>query len=159
MAACLLCVLSPNLIAHGTLVTTDMYHALGVIESLYFFRRFLLQPTLARAVCSGVALALAQITKPFALFLYAVVFLALALAVFKRKLLSSLTPKRLLAFTAIAAASFVATINVVYFFDRTFTRVGSYRFQSTVLHPISTTPYLRQVPGLFPTLSWKDSIR
>ena len=40
LASCLLCVLSPNLIAHGTLATTDMYHALGVVGSLFFSAGF-----------------------------------------------------------------------------------------------------------------------
>src|SRR5262249_23945841 len=55
LAAGLLCVFSPNLIAHGTLATTDMYHALGVVGSLHCFRQFLLQPTTARALVSGFA--------------------------------------------------------------------------------------------------------
>jgi len=150
LAACLLCILSPNLIAHGTLVTTDMYHAVGVIGSLYLFRRFLLQPTLAHSICSGLALALAQITKPFALFLYAVVFLALALAVFRHRLPGSLTPKRLLLFMVISAASFVAITNIVYSFDRTFTRLGSYRFESVFFTRLQQTPLLRKIPVPFP---------
>ena len=78
LAACLLCTLSPNLIAHGTLATTDMYHALGVVGSLFFFHRYLLQPTLSRAIIAGLALALAQTAKSFALVLYGVVFLTMA---------------------------------------------------------------------------------
>jgi 4-amino-4-deoxy-L-arabinose transferase-like glycosyltransferase len=150
LAACLLCILSPNLIAHGTLATTDMYHALGVVGSLYFFRRYLLQPTTAHAFLSGLALALAQITKPVALFLYAVVCLAIAVAIFRRSPLGSLTPRRLLAFAAIATASFVVTINVAYSFDRTFTRVGSYRFESAFFTRFQQTPFLRQIPVPLP---------
>jgi 4-amino-4-deoxy-L-arabinose transferase-like glycosyltransferase len=150
LAASLLCMLSPNLIAHGTLVTTDMYHALGVVGSLYFFRRFLLHPTMSHALFAGLALALAQITKPFALSLYAVVCIGMALAIFKRGPLGSLTPRRLLAFTAIAGASFVATINVVYSFDRTFTPVGSYRFQSPLFSQFQKLTFLSRVPIPFP---------
>ncbi len=90
-ASCLLCTLSPNLIAHGTLATTDMYHAVGVVGSLFFFRRFLLRPTLTNAFISGLALALAQITKPFALALYGVVFVAIALVMFRPTPVASLT--------------------------------------------------------------------
>jgi 4-amino-4-deoxy-L-arabinose transferase-like glycosyltransferase len=149
-AACLLCIFSPNLIAHGTLATTDTYHALGVVGSLYFFRRFLLQPTPTQAFLSGLALALAQITKPVALFVYGVVCLVIALAVFKHSALRSLTPRRLLVFAAIAASAFVATINFAYSFDRTFTRVGSYRFESTFFKRFQQTPFLRQVPVPLP---------
>jgi len=150
LAACLLCMLSPNLIAHGTLATTDMYHALGVVGSLYFFRRFLLQPTTWHAFLSSLALALAQITKSFALVLYAVVCLAMALAIFRRTPLGSLTPRRLVAFVAIAVTSFAATMNVAYSFDRTFTRVGSYRFESTFFTRFQQTLFLRQVPVPLP---------
>jgi len=150
LVACLLSIFSPNLIAHGTLATTDMYHALGVVGSLYFVRRFLLQPTLVHALLGGFTLSLAQITKPFALFLYGVVGVAIALAIFRRSPLGSLTPRRLLAFAAIAAASFVITINVVYSFDRTFTPVGSYRFESSLFARFQQIPVLRQVPVPLP---------
>jgi 4-amino-4-deoxy-L-arabinose transferase-like glycosyltransferase len=150
LVACLLSIFSPNLIAHGTLATTDMYHALGVVGSLYFVRRFLLQPTLVHALLGGFTLSLAQITKPFALFLYGVVGMAIALAIFRRSPLGSLTPRRLLAFAVIAAASFVITINVVYSFDRTFTPVGSYRFESSLFARFQQIPVLRQVPVPLP---------
>src|SRR5690349_15279361 len=60
IAAAGLAVFSPNLIAHGTLATTDVYFALGVLLSLYCVRRFLLRPTAATALLGGGALALAQ---------------------------------------------------------------------------------------------------
>jgi 4-amino-4-deoxy-L-arabinose transferase-like glycosyltransferase len=149
-AACLLCTLSPNLIAHGTLATTDMYHALGVVGSLFFFRRYLLQPTLGHALLSGLALALAQVTKPFALSLYAVVFLAIALMILRRTPFRSLTPRHLLAFAAIAVACFLVIINIAYSFDRTFVRLESYRFQSRLFTRFQQTPFLRLVPVPLP---------
>ncbi len=81
-ASCVLCMLSPNLVAHGTLITTDMYHALGVVGSLYFVRQFLMTPTTRNAVLGGLALALAQITKSFALVLYPLIFLVVAAGLF-----------------------------------------------------------------------------
>lgn len=148
LAACLLCSLSPNLIAHGSVATTDMYHALGAVGSLYFFRQYLLQPTWQHALLSGLTLALAQITKPFAIFLYAVVGLALAIALLRRRFDSSisLTPKRAFLFVALAAASFIATINVIYSFDRTFTTFGGYHFESTLFTRFQRTPFRRQIP-------------
>src|SRR5277367_6751697 len=79
-AAAILCMLSPNLIAHGTLITTDMYQALGVVAALYFFRRFLIEPTTKRAILSGLVLALAQLTKTFTLTLYLVVIVMMIVA-------------------------------------------------------------------------------
>jgi 4-amino-4-deoxy-L-arabinose transferase-like glycosyltransferase len=150
LASCLLCTLSPNLIAHGTLATTDMYHAVGVVGSLFLFRRFLLQPTLRNALLSGMALALAQITKSFALALYAVVYLAMALVMLRRTPLHSLSPRRLLAFTAIAAVCFVAIINLAYCFNRTFTPLDSYRFETAFFTRLQRTPLLDHVPVPLP---------
>jgi hypothetical protein len=50
----------------------------------------------------------------------------------------------------ISAALFVAITNVVYSFDRTFTRVGSYRFESTFFTRFQQTPFLPQIPVPFP---------
>ncbi len=149
LAACLLCTLSPNLIAHGTLATTDMYHALGVVASLFFFHRYLLQPTLKRAILSGFVLALAQTTKSFAMVLYGVVFLTLALAMSRRVAFPALTLKRVLLFAAIAALWFVAIINVAFCFDRTFEPL-SYYFQTNSLAGLQRLPLPSRLLVPFP---------
>ena len=146
LAACLLCVISPSLIAHGTLVTTDMYCALGVVGAMYFFRRFLLLPSTANAIMSSLALALAQITKPFALSLYAVVAVVLVLLMFRRIAPGFWVPKRVFVFAAIAAASFVAILNVAYCFDRTFKPLGSYSFESTSFERVAHARFIHRVP-------------
>ncbi len=120
LASCLLCALSPNLVAHGTLATNDMYHALGVVGSLFFFRRFLLVPTVRRAFIGAFALALAQITKPFAILLYAVVLLAIAGVMFSRRRKPPLSLRSVFVFAALAAVCFLAVLNVAFCFDRTF---------------------------------------
>ena len=150
LVACLLCTLSPNLIAHGTLATTDMYHALGVVGSLFFFHRYLLQPTVGRAIISGLTLALAQTTKSFALVLYGVVFLTLALVTLRRTWRPALTLKRALLFTAIAALWFVAIINVAFCFDRTFMPLSSYFSETNSVSRIEQVPLLAQLPVPFP---------
>ncbi|HUI85365.1 MAG TPA: glycosyltransferase family 39 protein [Candidatus Binatia bacterium] len=152
LASCLLCALSPNLIAHGTLATTDMYHALGVVASLFFFRRFLLQPTVTRALASGLILAMTQITKGFAIVLYAIVCLAIVLVVFRRTPSVSLTPRRALLFAAVTAMSFIAIINVAFCFDRTFRPVSYYlgesqhHFYSASIARVRKVPFLVHVP-------------
>jgi hypothetical protein len=123
-----------------------MYHALGVVASLFFFRRFLLQPTLRHALLSGLTLGLAQITKPFALSLYVVVCFAVTFVILRRSRRRSLTPRQLLAFAAIAVASFVAVINIAYSFDRIFMPLGTYSFQSSLLTQLKDTPFLRRLP-------------
>lgn len=161
LAACLLCTLSPNLIAHGTLATTDMYFAVGVVGSLFFFRRYLLQPTLHHAVIAGLALALAQITKSFAIVLYGVAFLAIAVTMFRQKPPRSLTPKRVLLFAAIAVAWFIAIINLSFVFDRTFMPLGAYHFETASFNRLQQTPLLRHlaVPLPYPFLQGLDMMK
>src|SRR5436190_15380725 len=54
IASAFLFVLSPNLIAHGTLATTDLYFTLGVVVAVYYFRWYLLEPTLQNASFSEI---------------------------------------------------------------------------------------------------------
>ena len=150
LAACLLCVISPNLMAHGSLATTDMYHTLGVIASLYFFRRFLLQPTWKRAIVSGFVLALAQITKSFALVLYPIVGIALIFAMLKRNSRQPVPARRALAFVGIAAVCLVLVFNVVDSFDNTFLSLGTYQFETATLQHIGQLPLLRHIPVPMP---------
>jgi len=127
-----------------------MYHALGVVGSLFFFHRYLLQPTVSRAIISGLALALAQTTKSFAMVLYGVVFLTLAYVTLRSPSRPPLTPRRALLFTAIAALSFVAIINVAFCFDRTFLPLSSYFSGTNSVSRIPRLPLLAQVPVPFP---------
>lgn len=129
LASCLLFALSPNLIAHGTLATNDLYHALGVVAALFFFRRFLLRPTLRRAFVSALAMALAQIAKPFTIVLYAIVFLFIAFILLKRSSYPSITNKQVLAFAAMSAICFVAVINFAFCFDGTFRPLDNFLHQ------------------------------
>ncbi len=160
-AACLLCTLSPNLIAHGTLATTDMYFAVGVVASLFLVRRYLLQPTLRNAVVAGLVLALAQITKSFALVLYGVAFLAIVLVMLRQTPPRSLTVKRALIFGAISAAWFLAIINVSFVFDRTFLPLSVYHFETASFQRLQQTPVLRHVavPLPYPFLQGLDLMK
>ncbi len=151
LASCLLCTLSPNLIAHGTLATNDMYHALGMVGSLFFFRRFLLQPTVSRAFTSALALAIAQITKPFAIMLYAIVFLFIAFIMFKSGGYPSLTKRRVVAFTAMSVLCFLAVLNVAFCFDGTFKTLSYFlrehpQLEAAALHRVPWLPKIAQLP-------------
>lgn len=146
MASCLLCMLSPNLIANGTLTTTDMYCAVGMVGSLFVFHRFLLRPTVVNALFSGLALALAQVTKSFVLVLYPVTFVILAVVMLRRTTRQSLPPKRVLAFAGFAALWFLAVINLTYSFDRTFAPLSSYKFETVFFDRVQNTPLMSHVP-------------
>jgi len=130
LSAALLAALSPNLIAHGTLATTDGYFALGALAALYFLRRYLLNPTAANAWISGLAFAAAQIMKPLAAFLYpmAAVFLVTAGVHYR---FAKITTKRLAVYALAAALSCIVVLNLAYLFDRTFAPLSSYRFETS----------------------------
>ncbi len=157
LASCLLCTISPNLIAHGTLVTTDMYHTVGVVGSLFLVHRFLRNPTLGATIAAAVALALAQVAKSFAIVLYVVSYLAIAFVMLRRTPTQSLTPRRVLLFTAIAAVAFFATLNAAFCFDRTFHPVSYYvsearghHINKAFLDRLQQRPLISHVPVPFP---------
>lgn len=62
----------PNIIAHASLLTSDMPLTLAVFAATYGFRAYLKQPSWEGAVLCGIALGLTQVTKFTALILYLV---------------------------------------------------------------------------------------
>ncbi|HEU4649177.1 MAG TPA: glycosyltransferase family 39 protein [Gemmatimonadales bacterium] len=155
IAAAVLALFSPNLIAHGTLATTDVYFALGVLLSLYCVRRFLLRPTVGTALIAAAALALAQVTKPFAIYLYPLVFVFVGLAaVYPSRTAPKLSRRAAVWFVFAGVACFVVVINLVYQFDRTFEPLRSYTFYSAPLvrlqEIVARTPVLWRTPVPFP---------
>ncbi len=149
LAGALLIVLSPNISAHGTLATTDLYFALGVIVSLYYLRRYLLLPTLRNACLSALTLALAQLTKPFAIYLYGVAgcFIFLAILPSLRPIGGPvLTGRNVTIYAGLVLVFFLVAMNLGFSFDRPFTRLGNYRFRSASFIRLQNLPVLRSVP-------------
>ncbi|MBU2101501.1 glycosyltransferase family 39 protein [Patescibacteria group bacterium] len=72
--------LSPNFLAHGHYVTTDVGATLGIILSLYCFTRYLATPTKKNLGIVGVAFGIAQLMK-FSAVLLIFQFIILALIV------------------------------------------------------------------------------
>ncbi len=165
LAGLILAVLAPNLIAHGTLATTDGYFALGVLLSLYCLRRYLRQPTWTNACVSAFTLALVQLTKPFAIYLYPITALGLAAAALRPcRAGPALTARGIAFYAAACLATFVLVLNVAYGFDRSFTPLGSYHFASAHLVDFQQTmarlPLLRRtrVPVPYPYLQGLDMV-
>ena len=151
IAVSILVVFSPNLIAHGTLANNDGYFALGVVMSLFFFRRYLLHPTFGNACLSALTLATAQLTKPFAMYLYAAVFGGLLLVLNDKKNHPPLVNgKHVIAFVAIAFIFFFLVVNVGFCFHRSFTPLKAYHFDSNSLVRLQMLPVLRSLPVPFP---------
>jgi 4-amino-4-deoxy-L-arabinose transferase-like glycosyltransferase len=55
--------ISPNLLAHGHYVTTDVGAALGIVLSLFFFTRYLATPTKKNLIWAGIYFGIAQLMK------------------------------------------------------------------------------------------------
>lgn len=73
LIAAVLCAMSPNLLAHGRLATTDFVQAFMVLATAYAFLRFVGKPNATRAVLTGVVLGLALLTKYSAVLLVGLV--------------------------------------------------------------------------------------
>ena len=69
--------LSPNFLAHGHYVTTDIGAAFGVLAASYFFVKSLEKPTKKNIILAGVFFGIAQLLK-FSLFLLVPFFMLLA---------------------------------------------------------------------------------
>lgn len=63
LAALVLCVFEPNLIAHGALVTTDMGMAMFLFATVYAFYRYAKKPTAKRLAVAAVLAGLTLATK------------------------------------------------------------------------------------------------
>src|SRR5262249_20572356 len=127
VAASAMVVLSPNLIAHGTLVTSDGYFSLAVLSSLFVFRRYLLDPSWQNAWLSAAMVALAQLAKPFAIYLFPVEFAFLAFgATWTSGSVPRIPAKKAITYLVITAVMSVAVFNIGYAFDRSFVPIKSY---------------------------------
>jgi 4-amino-4-deoxy-L-arabinose transferase-like glycosyltransferase len=146
----LLFVISPNIIAHSTIVTTDLYIALGAIGFLYCLRRFLLNPGAANALLVAAILGLAQLTKFTAVYLYFVLIVVVAsCALFSRfngRSAYSLPGKQVAILLGLNILCFLVCVNIGFVFDRTFTPLSRYKFISPSFQAMQQVPLLRDLP-------------
>ncbi len=128
LALCLWC-FSPNLIAHGQLITADAGAATFGLLAGYAFWRWLREPSLARMLLAGATLGLAELSKTTWLVLFAVwpvVWLAW-----------SLWPNRGIRHTGRQAAQLcvmlllgLVILNGGYLFNGTLSPLGDFKFVS-----------------------------
>ena len=143
-------VMEPNIIAHSTLATNDLYVAFGTVLALYFLRRYLLAPTTWNATLAAFAFALAQLMKFTAFFIYAVFFIALIAAIlyskYGREPRVRISPRQGGILVALTVAAFLFVINAGFLFDRTFTPLDEYTFHSPAFQALQKIPVLSAVP-------------
>jgi hypothetical protein len=149
LAGAAMAALSPNLIAHGTIATNDGYFAAGVLLALYFFHRYLQQPDLRNACISAFTLAVAQLTKPLAIYLYPLVGFFVILGMV-RSIGMRLRSRDALAYAAVAFGFAVAVLNVAYSFDRSFTPLRGYAFESEPSRKIQGMSWIGRIPVPLP---------
>lgn len=146
----LMFVISPNIVAHGTLATTDLFLALTVVLFLYCLHRFLLQPGFVNAALAASALGLAQLSKLTALYLYPVLFIAIVTVViyglFRPEQAPRITARQIAVLGVLTVVCSLVLINAGFLFDRTFTPLARYEFQSKGFQRLQQIPVLRDVP-------------
>jgi len=98
---------SPTLIAHGRLVTTDVGAALGAVLSIYYYLKFLKNPTKKNILLAGIALGISLLFK-FSLILIfpLIVITTLIFTILNRKdsFIKTLIKYKFLALAVIAIA-------------------------------------------------------
>jgi 4-amino-4-deoxy-L-arabinose transferase-like glycosyltransferase len=142
--------ISPNIIAHSTLATLDLYIALTTVLFLYCFRRFLLFPSASNAALAAFTLALAQLTKFSAVFLY-FVFLVVISSValyskygYKKPL--CIPARQISILLVLNVVCFVGLVNAGFLFDRTLTPLAKYEFRSEMFQALQNVPFLHGIP-------------
>jgi len=148
LAAGVLFCLSPNLMAHGTLITSDLYMSLATVAVMFTHWQLAQTWRAQQAAAAAVTLAAALLTKYSSLLLIPIVFLALLPSAWielqkneTRKLARSLATYVL---TALIAG--VLIINIAFSFNGTFTPLRDYQFRTTAFQRLAHIPVLSGIP-------------
>ncbi|HVX10659.1 MAG TPA: glycosyltransferase family 39 protein [Pirellulales bacterium] len=132
--------LSPNLLAHGRLVTPDIFLAAAALGSLWAFDRLLLAPNCARSCTLGICLGLAALCKLTGLLLFVLIpFCSMCFWLADYLHSRRDTPianrrQRIWPFLLLSLLVGVIVINAGYLFDGTCTSLGRFRFESVLMH-------------------------
>lgn len=146
----LLFIIAPNITAHSTLTTNDLYFGLAILLFLYTFRLFLLQPGFKTATWAAATLALAQLTKAFALYLYLVLGLFLIVHWWysrrRKTLCNRITGRQIGLLLCLSIVFFAVIVNLGFRFHRTFTPLAGYDFHSPQFKAAQKLPLVRAIP-------------
>jgi hypothetical protein len=131
--------LSPNIIAHSRLITTDVYAAGMVIIATYCFWRFMTFGGWRLAAASAALLGLSQLAKYSCLFLYPL-FVLIFLVRYSDSIYTMIAARRVralgvgfarfLAFAVLFLAVGMLIVNAGFLFNKPFMRLGDYEFRS-----------------------------
>ncbi|HEV3344946.1 MAG TPA: glycosyltransferase family 39 protein [Pirellulales bacterium] len=152
LLALLIVCFSPNMLAHGRLVTPDIYLAAAIMGSLWAFDRLLNRPTWTRSISLGLCLGAAALCKLPGLLL----FLLFPSWLFCQRLFDrrrtddateSAEPpaRRLWPLAAVSLLVGVLTINAGFLFGGTLTPLGQFQFESRQMQSLAAV-----LPGFLP---------
>lgn len=131
--------LSPNMIAHARLITTDVYAAGMVLVSLWTLWRFTKHPSPRRGILAAVALGMGQISKYVCILLYPLEAIILAIRyspeILRQARQADLKAMRkgllrTLLYTVVFIAVSILIINAAFLFNRTFSSLDDYALRS-----------------------------
>jgi len=136
----------PNLLAHSTLVTTDIFGALFLLLSLRAFARWFEEPGARQSVILGLAVGAASISKYTAAYL-PIIFVAAALWCYKA-LPSSNRPagRRAMGGGLLAVVTALVVINAGFLADGTFGSLREQHFESPQFRELRKLPVIASVP-------------
>lgn len=120
---------SPNMLAHANLVTTDVGCALGIFATLFALWEFFQRPSGKMLCICGIVFGMAQLTKFSALVLIPALPLLMGVHWLYGK--RNITPVRMLACFAAILTIGIAVINAGYLFKGSFDPIGTYSFRSS----------------------------
>ncbi len=130
MATALWC-FSPNILAHGALITPDMPATALFVAACYSFWRWLRRPAWEQVILAGIVLGVAQLTKTTLVVLYAFMplFWIFCRLVNRAKMCPHLWLREGAMLAACLAIS-ISVINLGYGLEGSFTRLGELPFVS-----------------------------
>jgi tetratricopeptide (TPR) repeat protein/4-amino-4-deoxy-L-arabinose transferase-like glycosyltransferase len=151
-------VFNSNILAHSSLITTDVIYACFSLFLLYFLWRLMTEGRLRWAFACGVSLGLALLSKYSAVFWFLLIpVLALFLALYERfsrrqenDHFSKIRPlKSGLAIIIIFLCAMII-LNIGYGFSGSFFQLGSKHYQSRLLAGLSSSPLTSWIPAPVP---------
>ncbi|MGE3314758.1 MAG: ArnT family glycosyltransferase [Planctomycetaceae bacterium] len=150
LLAAVLWLACPNILAHGSLVTTDLGAAAFFVFTLFAAWKHAAQPTWTRTVVWGVLLGLAQVAKYTSVLL---IPLSLAVWLIRRVRNSEMPPigwKRTVSHATMVCVLCGLVWNAGYLFDGSFASLGSYTFRSQTLSRLNGVAALQHIPVPLP---------
>ena len=163
--------LSPNLIAHSRLVTTDLYAVCMITISTYYFWRFLTYGGYRHAIPSAFTLGLSQLAKPTCVFLVPIFIMVLLVrslgrpAALRRPNFRKYHLEHLRAvcgYALLFALVGMLAVNAGFLFNRTLVPLREYDFSTDILRSIQSNPLLPgslRVPFPAPYIEGLDAVR